>query len=193
MSLRSFLPSLLGSGTTPGTDPLASLRQDIDRAFDSFGRLAPLLGSAPAPFGWSDTGPVPRINMTRKEDKLEVAAELPGVDIKDVELVINDDMLTITGEKKNEREDKNAERQLYECSYGAFSRSIRLPFQVNAEDVTAEIRNGVLHVTIPLPPEAASKGQRITIRGAEENTTGKQAEGAGGQPVQPPGTAEKAA
>ena len=159
MSLRSLLPTLWPASSNGSNDPFNALRQEIDRAFESFGRSLPAVT-------WSQDVVVPRVNVIQKDSVLEVTAELPGIDMKDVELLVNDDVLTIKGEKKHEKEDKSAERYLYECSYGTFARSIPLPFEADAKSVAAAFKNGVLTVTIPVPAEAQPKAKRIEIRPA---------------------------
>lgn len=159
MSFKSLLPSIWTAGGNGSQDPLSALRMEVDRAFESFGRALPLVT-------WSQDAVVPRVNVTRKDKILEVTAELPGVDLKDVELLVDDDVLTIRGEKKHEKEDKNAERHLYECSYGAFSRSVGLPFAADPKSIAAAFKNGVLTVTIPVPANVQPKASRIEIRPA---------------------------
>jgi HSP20 family protein len=156
MNMRSLLPGLWPPGNG-SSDPLAVLRHEVDRAFESFGRSMPS-------FAWPQDAAAPKINVTRRDKVLEISAELPGVDLKDVELLVDDDTLTIRGEKRQEKEDTSAERHVHECSYGAFSRTISLPFEADAKTVTAGFRNGVLTVAIPIPPEVQPKAKRIEIR-----------------------------
>ncbi|MBN8534397.1 MAG: Hsp20/alpha crystallin family protein [Rhizobiales bacterium] len=158
MNMRSLLPGLWPQGNGL-SDPIAALRQEVDRAFESFGRSIPSLS-------WPQDATAPKINVTQKDKVLEVTAELPGVDIKDVELLVDDDVLTIRGEKRQEKEDKSAERHVYECSYGTFFRTIPLPFDADPKSVSAAFKNGVLTVSIPIPPEVQPKAQRVEIRQA---------------------------
>lgn len=159
MSIRSLLPTLWPAGSNGSHDPFSALRHEVDRAFESFGRSLPAVT-------WPQDAVMPRVNVTQKDKTLEVTAELPGVDLKDVELLVDDDVLTIKGEKKHEKEDTSAERHLYECSYGGFSRSITLPFKADAKSIIAAFKNGVLTVTIPVPANARAKAQRIEIKPA---------------------------
>jgi HSP20 family protein len=159
MSIRSLLPTLWPASSNGSHDPVTALRNEVDRAFESFGRSLPAVT-------WPQEAVMPRVNVTQKDKTLEVTAELPGVDLKDVEVLVEDDVLTIKGEKKHETEDKSAERHLYECSYGAFSRAIALPFDADPKSITAAFRNGVLTVTIAVPADAKPKAQRIEIRPA---------------------------
>jgi HSP20 family protein len=159
MSIRSFLPALWPINGNGGQDPLASLRQEVDRVFESFGRALPSVT-------WPQEAVIPRVNVTKKDKLLEVTAELPGVEIKDVELLVDDDILTIKGEKMREKEDKSEEHHVHECSYGAFSRSIPLPFKVDPKDVSAAFKNGVLTVTIAVPAQIQPKANKVEIKAA---------------------------
>src|SRR4029453_14309611 len=87
----------------------------------------------------------------------EIPAELPGLEKKDVELNVADNLLTIRGEKKNEREEKNKDYHLVERSYGSLSPPVELPVGVKAEDIAAEIANGVLKVTVQKPAPKQAK------------------------------------
>lgn len=159
MRFRSLVPEFWPASSNGSPDPFMALRHEVDRAFESFGRALPAVT-------WPQDAVLPRVNVTQKDKTLEVTAELPGVDLKDVELLVDDDVLTIKGEKKQEKEDKSAERHLYECSYGAFTRSVALPFVADPKSIAAAFRNGVLTVTIPVPANAQPKAQRIEIRPA---------------------------
>jgi HSP20 family protein len=159
MTLQSLMPTLWSRNGLGQTDPFAALRQEIDRAFESFGRALP----SPT---WGREAAMPRVNVTRNEKALTVTAELPGVELKDVELLVDGDMLTIKGEKTSEREDKTAERQLYECTHGAFSRTIPLPFDADPKAVSADFKNGVLKVTIAVPADAQPKAKKVEIKAA---------------------------
>jgi HSP20 family protein len=164
MSFRSFLPNLWASNSNGGADPITSLRQEIDRAFESFGKSLPSV-TMPS-VTWPQEAVTPKINVVQKDKTVEIMAELPGVDLKDVELLVDGDILTIKGEKKLEKEDKTAERHVYECSYGTFARSIQLPFDVEPKSVMADFKNGVLTVAIPVPATAQTKAQKVEIKSA---------------------------
>lgn len=157
MSIRSIIPHLLQ--TSPQREPYSSLRNEIDRVFESFGRGMPDLV-------WPYEAVTPRINVVRKEHQIEVTAELPGVEMGDVDLSIDDDVLTIKGEKKAEKEDKTEQRHVYECAYGTFSRSIKLPFEADPQTVNASFKNGVLTVVIPIPADTKPKVNRVEIKAA---------------------------
>lgn len=132
------------------------MRDEMNRVFESaFGTsLLPARG-----FGaraWS-----PTVEMFEREGKLVVRADLPGMSKDDVEINIENDMLTIEGERRSERRDE--ERGYSERSYGRFVRSIPLSPGVNAESAKASFRDGVLELTIDLPPEQQTRRRSIPI------------------------------
>lgn len=151
--------------------PLARLRHEMDRVFDDFfGRMPGFpFGSRgfeiePMRFGRVFGASVPAIDLAEEEQRYVLSAELPGLDDKDVELSLADDVLTITGEKKDEREEKGAGFHVSERRYGAFRRSFRLPDDVDADKIAATFKKGVLRVELPKNPAAAKKAKTIAIK-----------------------------
>jgi HSP20 family protein len=140
-----------------GGDPFNAFRREMDRLFESFGREvgwpAPGTGAAMAP----------SIDVSETESELKIEADLPGVDQKDVDVVISDNILTIKGEKKSEKEEKKKDFHLVERSYGSFSRSLALPFAVDPSQAKATFKNGVLSITLPKPAEVQAKAKKIAI------------------------------
>ena len=160
------LPSLWRSPREPGKllpgrdnwDPFASLRRDMERVFEDFSR----------DFGWgppatADMAAAPRIDVSETDAEIKMEAELPGVEEKDVEVVLSDGCLTIKGEKKQEKEEKKQDYYLHERSYGSFARSVTVPFDADPDKVKAKFANGVLTVTVPKPPEVKAKAKKIPI------------------------------
>jgi HSP20 family protein len=139
-------------------DPFSAMQREINRVFDDFGR-APLSR-------WADTDVNPRIDVAETESTLEVTAELPGLDEKDVDVVLRDDILTVKGEKKSEREEKKKDYHLVERSFGSFTRSIRLPFEVDSEAVKAHFNKGLLKIIINKPSQVKDKTVKIPVRSA---------------------------
>ena len=150
--------------------PFSMMRQlsrDMDRLFDSF--FGTGFGSSSwgaggrealdAPTLWS-----PRIDVQRRDDALVLKADLPGVSKEDLKIDIDDNTLVISGQRQEEHEEggKDEGYQLYERSYGSFYREVPLPQDVNPDDIQAEMRDGVLKVTVPLPQSA--RRRRIQIR-----------------------------
>ena len=137
-------------------NPFAFLQQEIDRLFDRFGGNFPAFAAGGAT--------LPRMDVGETDKVIEVTAELPGLETKDVEVNLVDHVLTIRGEKKSEREESKKDYQLIERSFGSFARSVELPEGVKSEDITAEIAKGVLKVTVkkPVPKQA----KQIQIKSA---------------------------
>ncbi len=98
---------------------------------------------------------VPRVEIRHEEDALILEAEIPGVDKEGVKVEIHENVLTLSGEKENEGKEDGNYRS--ERSYGSFSRSFTLPKDVDAENISAGYRNGVLHITLPRKPESKPK------------------------------------
>jgi len=105
----------------------------------------------------------PRTDVAETKDSVTIKAELPGLEAKDVEVSLSGDMLTIKGEKKQEKEEKDEHHHLVERTYGAFSRMVQLPAPVAADKIKANFKNGVLTVTLPKTEEAKQKAIPITI------------------------------
>jgi HSP20 family protein len=133
-------------------------------------RLQKLLeGTLPAPFdgnyaaeaiGW-----LPATEIAETEDELTLTAELPGLEKKDVDISVDEGVLTIRGEKVAERTEGEAEKKfhMWERSYGSFQRSFTLPRTVDAAKITADFDKGVLKVKLPKSAEAKVKGRKIEI------------------------------
>jgi len=130
-----------------------SLQSDFNRFFEGFlGR--PVAGSR----RWA-----PAMDLSETDDALVLRADLPGVDRDDVAIEVKDNVLTVSGERRSEHEDKQEGLHRIERSYGSFSRSLTLPRGVDAEAVTAGFDKGVLEVRIPKPVEA--KPHKVAIEG----------------------------
>jgi len=127
---------------------LVSVRKDMDRLFDEFFAMP-----TATPTGWS----MPMVDMYQTEDDIVVKATLPGLDPEDLDIQITGDMLNISGEVKHEIEDKDAKYHLREHRYQSFARSLTLPSAVVADKAKAEMKNGVLTLTLPKAEEAKPK------------------------------------
>ena len=139
-------------------DPFAAMQKEINRMFEDFGR-----GSL---MRLSNGGVSPQIDVAETDNAIEVTAELPGIDEKDVDVVLRDDLLTIKGEKKSEREEKKKDYHLVERSFGSFSRTVQLPFEADSEAVKANFAKGVLKISIAKPAEVKDKTVKIPVRSA---------------------------
>lgn len=111
---------------------------------------------------------MPAVNVEETSDQLVLTAELPGMKREDVELEVENNILTIRGEKGEQRQegDENRRYHLWERRYGAFQRSFTLPRTVKADDIEAEFKDGILFVRMPKAPEA--KSRRIEIGSGQE-------------------------
>ena len=158
MNLKSLIPvgrdrSLVGSGS-----PFMSLQREVDRLFDDFARGFPTFA------GNGATALMPSMDVTETDKEIEITAELPGLEEKDVQINVADNLLTIRGEKKAEKEQKDKNFRLVERSYGSFERTLELPEGFNADAIKANISKGVLKVTVPKPAPAQAK--KIEVKSA---------------------------
>jgi HSP20 family protein len=153
MVTRSLLPSArLSSAPRRLLDdsPFALLQRETDRLFEEFA----------SSFAWGETPipPAPRVDAAET-----ITAEVPGIDPKEVEVIVQDDIMTLRGEKKIEQAEESANYALRERSYGAFSRSFRLPVGTNPDQVVATFDKGILR-KVPKPLEAQHKVKKIAVK-----------------------------
>ncbi len=150
--------------------PFDNLRGQVDRLFRDFER-----GFLQAPFYRDidnflhrDLGLAvsPAIDIVEKDNGFEVTAELPGIDAKDIELQLSDGVLTIKGEKTEEKEEKTRDRYVSERRYGSFRRALQVPDSVDADKIEASYKSGLLTVTLPKSAEAKDKQKTIPIKAA---------------------------
>jgi HSP20 family protein len=153
--------------------PLAGLRRDLERLFDEFGWG---LGRRPALRTLFDVEPFwagepafarsPAVDIAEKDNEYEITAELPGLDEKNIEVKFADGLLTIKGEKREEKEEKRKDYYLSERRFGTFHRSFQVPDGVDADKIAASFKNGVLTVTLPKSAEAQKKEKKIPVKAA---------------------------
>jgi len=153
---------------TPG-DLFGSLHQEINRVFDNFGRgffdLSPLSTTLLEPSGTG--GFSPKVDIKENDKEIEVTAELPGMDEKDVQVSLAHNELVIRGEKKTEKEEKGKEWYRMERSYGSFHRLVNLPEGVDTSKADATFKKGLLTVTVPKRANAKqNQAKKITIQRA---------------------------
>ena len=110
------------------------------------------------------TGWAPAVDMTERDDEIVLRADLPGLEQKDIEVNVHDGMITVKGERKEEREAKEKGYHYSERSFGAFVRTLPLPSGIDADKVRATFKNGVLEVHVPRTRE--SKGKKIEVKAA---------------------------
>jgi HSP20 family protein len=154
--------------TTPLTprprDIFAALREDMDRLFERFEHGWPRWPMMPSAFGRQmQTLTVPDLDIRENTKAITIEAELPGVDEKDVTVTLANGVLTIKGEKKQEKEEKGESYHLSERTFGSFERSIRLPDTIDESKVEAKFDKGVLKVTAAKKPEAVQSERKIQI------------------------------
>lgn len=169
MKSQDNLPSTRSEGRQVWA-PFDELHDRIDRIFSDFSRgfgMPDLWGDG-GRMGtsmWGGNGRLmPSMEMHEADGKVMISAELPGVDEKDIDISVQDDMLTISGEKKSEVEHKEGAGHRTERSYGRFSRSVSLPFAIDPDKVEARFDKGVLKLTIPRPAEAQQHVKKIPIK-----------------------------
>ena len=144
-------------------DPMGWLRSEVDRLFEDFGRPARSVFN----FGpRSPLAPVPALEMVEDDKAYRLTAELPGLAEKDVEISVVDDVLSISGEKKEEEERKEQGFLLSERRYGSFQRQIQLPEDINPDAIKAQFKDGVLTVTLAKDEKAAARTRKIAIEKA---------------------------
>lgn len=155
---RSQIPSLFREDER---DPFLSLHREVNRLFDdafhAFGDGLPLFGR------FSSNGARwPNVEISDGETEIRVTAEVPGLEEKDIEVLLDDGVLTLKGEKRSEADDKD--RQFSERFYGRFERRIPLNYEIDEDRIDARFRNGVLTVSLPKTARAQSQAKRITIK-----------------------------
>lgn len=156
-----------GTAPTPATrHPLESLQRAIDRVFDDFDR-----GFWRSPFRTpSLTGEmsgllnVPATDVVEHENDFAITIELPGMDASDIDVSMSNNVLTVTGEKKEEREEKKKGYYLSERSFGSFRRSFQVPDGVDAAKIDANFDKGVLTLTLPKTEAARRPAQKIEVK-----------------------------
>ncbi len=151
------------------SDPFLSLHREMNRLFDDVFR-----GSLAAPQG-EQSGPgsmlTPHIDVSETDKEVRICAELPGVKEDDVDVTLDGDVLTIRGEKKFQRTDDKENYHFMERSYGSFQRSLRIPYQVNPDEVKADFENGVLTVRLPKSqPQDRSRRIQVGKGGSSQST-----------------------
>jgi HSP20 family protein len=136
-------------------DPFRAMRREMENVFRAFdqGSSSPNIGAG-----------APAISVAETKDAFEVAAELPGVDEKDIKVSLDENQLVISGEKKAESTKEEKDWHIEERSYGSFYRSMSLPFEPEDGAVDAHFDKGVLHLTIKKPAKAAKVTKTINIR-----------------------------
>jgi HSP20 family protein len=109
----------------------------------------------------------PAVDMTRQEDELVIRAEVPGIELEDLDIEIEDNVLHIRGERSEEKGIDEEDRYLAERFYGSFARDIVLPEGVDPDELDASYRGGIVTIRVPLPEEVLPKARKIEVKAEE--------------------------
>jgi HSP20 family protein len=143
--------------------PFELLRRQVDRLFEEFPSRRGLVDFQPFDrlmTGWPSSPPV---DFVEKNGEYEITAELPGLDEKSVDVKLAGGVLTISGEKKEEKEERKEGYYFSERRYGSFSRAFRVPDGVDSDKITAAFEKGVLTIKLPKTPQAKREEKKIEI------------------------------
>ncbi len=165
MAIKDLIPWKREEKTVPvrreEERPTRTLQRDMNQLFDEFFK-----GFGIAPFrtfegAWDAFSP--RVDVAESDEQVQISVELPGMDEQDIDVSLSRDVLTISGEKKEEVEDRGKNYYRMERSYGSFRRSIPLPCEVEADKTEAAYKKGVLTVTLPKTADAKCR-KRISVK-----------------------------
>jgi len=157
------LPSLWSNRDM--VDPFRALQREMDNLFGDYSKNWPMAQALRAP----------AINVAETDGEIEVTAELPGVDQKDIKLSLEGNRLVISGEKREARKTEDKSFHVMERSYGSFHRTIGLPFEAASDAVDAQFENGILHLRIK-KPSTGQQQQKIEIRSSSKPPQESQAQ-----------------
>ena len=153
--------------------PFDSLRREVNRLFDDFDGgfwrrpfASPLFDIAPFRRPDVTFAAAPAVDVAETDKAYEITAELPGLDEKNVEVKVANGILTIKGEKQEEKEEKKKDYYMRERTFGSFQRSFEVPDGVDSEKIEANFKKGVLSVTLPKSAEAQKSEKKIAVKAA---------------------------
>jgi HSP20 family protein len=150
-----MLPSIFGRDD----QGFGALMREVERVFDDFARRSPF------PFSGAQSGVLnPTIDVAETPEAVEITVELPGVQEKDIDVTLSNGVLTIRGEKKVERQEKNKDWHVTERSSGSFVRSVPISFEPDQGAVEAHFDNAVLKIRLPKPRDAVKRATKIPIK-----------------------------
>jgi HSP20 family protein len=162
-------PARQGETRLMRPDPFREFQREMDRMFDrfwrGFGFPAFQRFAEPEAFLSADSALAgPAIDLAEDDQAFHLKAELPGLSEKDVNVTVSGDMMTIAGEKREEREEKEKNFHWSERRFGSFQRMVRLPQHVDRDKIEASFKNGVLSITMPKTPEAVQQQKKIEVK-----------------------------
>ncbi len=165
MSIKDLVPRI-GRKPLPvrqeDADPFRDFQRQMNRLFDDFFGGFPL-AERETGAGWAPAAFTPRVDVSETDTEVKVSAELPGMDEKDITVELQDDVLTLRGEKKSAQEEKGKNWYRREQSWGSFQRAIELPAGVDAGKAKAQFKKGVLTFTAPKRPEEQVRRKTVPI------------------------------
>ena len=147
-------------------NPIVGLRDEIDQVFSNFMRGWPRMDwmAEFEPFQLTGSGLAPSVDVSETDKSYEIKAELPGVDSKDIELTLKDNVLSLKAEKKSERDEQGKDYHLSERRYGVLQRSFQLPDNADADAITTAFSQGVLTITLPKTEKVSPSTRRIEVK-----------------------------
>ena len=160
------------TAATTAWHPLEDLRREVDRLFEDFttsGWLRPLRPRVPGfepLFGGGLEWSTPAVDFVEKEKAYEISAELPGIEAKNIEVILRNGNIVIKGEKQEEKEEKSRDYYLHERQFGSFERAFTLPDGVEPDKIEASFNKGVLTVAQPKTAAAQKPEKKITVKAA---------------------------
>ena len=157
------------------TRELSSLQSEMNRMFDTF------FGDTPAGDGGRFRRWIPAMDLVETEDHFILRADLPGLSEGDVSIELEDNVLTVSGERKSAHEERKEGYHRVERAYGQFARSLTLPEGVKADDIAASFDRGVLEVRIPKPEERKPRTVSIGVGNSKPAIEGKESAPADGE------------
>jgi HSP20 family protein len=140
---------------------LATLQSDLARLMDTF--VTPRAGDGGTAGAW-----MPPVDVTETDDSLVLHFDLPGSNEDDINVELDDNVLTVSGQREREHEKKGDKYYRWERRFGSFSRSVALPQGVTENDIAASYQNGVLEIKVPKPEEQRPKRIQIGVNRAIE-------------------------
>lgn len=152
--------------------PLTDLRAEMDRLFDSFSHRFPSFPMGRDLLHWGafrdfDRGvgmAAPHVDVSETDTGYEVVAELPGMEQNDINVELKDDVLTLSGEKTEEREETKKSYHLTERRFGSFRRTFRLPSEIDQNKISADFKDGVLTIALPKTAKAQKPSRKIGVK-----------------------------
>ena len=148
-------------------EPFERFRREMDRLFDDFTSgfwRGSLFNMAPSRRAEAAFRTMPAVDVAETDKAYEITAELPGLDEKNIEVKLANGVLSIKGEKQEDKEEKEKDYYRRERSFGSFERSLQVPDDVEEDKIAASFKNGVLSVTLPKSAEAQKQAKKIEVK-----------------------------